>query len=196
MTGDSDPAFLTKSAPPVGGYAGAWIRFVALLIDGVIVWAVLVGVFFVVKPLGPDSVHLFLFRDQNPVGTRALLYVVQNAVTVAWLAGCQATAGTTPGMMLLSLRVLGPAGDRGPTLLAAVIRNSIPALAGVPEALRSIGLIGGNAGIRAALDVATVLAFGAIGVTISRSPTRQGIHDRLAGGTYVVRRARTTTTVR
>ena len=31
-----------------------------------------------------------------------------------------------------------------------------------------------------------------IGITISDSPTRQGIHDRLAGGTYVVRLARGT----
>jgi len=34
------------------------------------------------------------------------------------------------------------------------------------------------------------VVFIAIGITISKSPTRQGFHDRLAGGTYVVRLAR------
>ena len=34
----------------------------------------------------------------------------------------------------------------------------------------------------------------AIGITISNSPTRQGFHDRLAGGTYVVHQRRHTAT--
>jgi uncharacterized RDD family membrane protein YckC len=78
------------AARPERTYAGAWIRFSALLIDGVIVWALLVGVFFAVRPLGPDSVHLFLNRAQNGLGTRVWLYAMTTGVTVTWLAGLQA----------------------------------------------------------------------------------------------------------
>jgi hypothetical protein len=99
-------------------------------------------------------------------------------------------------MKLLALEVLGPSEDRRPTFSAGLVRNSVVALAAVPEALGAIGLTGGNAAIRGVLDIATVLASAAIGVTIARSPTRQGIHDRLAGGTRVVRRTRVTTTAR
>jgi hypothetical protein len=45
----------------------------------------------------------------------------------------------------------------------------------------------GNEGIDALLIIVTLVVNVAIGITISRSPTRQGFHDRLAGGTYVVR---------
>jgi hypothetical protein len=37
------------------------------------------------------------------------------------------------------------------------------------------------------LEIAGLLIQLAIGITIAKSPTHQGIHDRLAGGTYIVR---------
>jgi hypothetical protein len=37
------------------------------------------------------------------------------------------------------------------------------------------------------LNVVSLVVCVAIGITISSSVTRQGFHDRLAGGTYVVR---------
>ena len=37
------------------------------------------------------------------------------------------------------------------------------------------------------LGVVGIAVYIAIGITISNSPERQGFHDRLAGGTFVVR---------
>jgi hypothetical protein len=77
----------------------------------------------------------------------------------------------------------GPRPERGgkASLGAAVIRNS-------PTVLAGFGPITGNSAIDAGLVVAGCVVDGAIGITISGSPTRQGFHDRLAGGTFVVRR--------
>lgn len=78
---------------------------------------------------------------------------------------------------------LDPSGLGRPSFGAAVIRNS-------PQVLASFGAITGNSAIDAGLGMAGGVVFIAIGITISKSPTRQGFHDRLAGGTYVVRRRR------
>ena len=45
----------------------------------------------------------------------------------------------------------------------------------------------GNDIIDLLLGVVGIAVCIAIGITISNSPERQGFHDRLAGGTYVVR---------
>lgn len=80
--------------------------------------------------------------------------------------------GTSLGKKLLGLTVRGPAGAAKPDLKQSAIRNSFTLLAVVPY-------------------VGNLLAFVAyviIAVTISASPTRQGKHDELAGGTQVVKR--------
>jgi uncharacterized RDD family membrane protein YckC len=80
--------------------------------------------------------------------------------------------GTSLGKKLLGLMVRGPAGAAKPDLKQSAIRNSFTLLAVVPY-------------------VGNLLAFVAyviIAVTISASPTRQGKHDELAGGTQVVKR--------
>lgn len=79
-------------------------------------------------------------------------------------------------------RVLIPTPDN-PSLGAAVTRN-------LPAVLVSFNDYSGNESIDALLSIVTVVVCVAIGITISSSPTRQGFHDRLAGGTYVVRLAR------
>lgn len=79
--------------------------------------------------------------------------------------------GWTPGKRVLGLRVHGPGGAPKPTAQQAAIRNSWTLLPIVP-------FVGG------------LLAFVAmivIAVTISGSPTKQGKHDQLAGGTQVVK---------
>jgi uncharacterized RDD family membrane protein YckC len=80
------------------------------------------------------------------------------------------------------LRVLDPSGLGRPSFGAAVIRNS-------PQVLASFGPVTGNSAIDAGLGIAGGVVFIAIGITISKSPTRQGFHDRLAGKTFVVRPA-------
>ena len=79
--------------------------------------------------------------------------------------------GWTPGKRVLGLRVHGPGGAPKPTAQQSAIRN-------VWTLLPIIPLVGG------------LLAFVAmivIAVTISGSPTKQGKHDDLAGGTQVVK---------
>jgi uncharacterized RDD family membrane protein YckC len=79
--------------------------------------------------------------------------------------------GWTPGKKLLGLGVHGPGGAAKPTLQQSAIRNVWTLLPIVP-------FVGG------------LLAFVAIiviAVTINSSPTKQGKHDELAGGTQVVK---------
>jgi uncharacterized RDD family membrane protein YckC len=90
-----------------------------------------------------------------------LVFVYFVALDTAW--------GTTVGKRLLGLRVTGADGAR-PSAGEAAIREAFTLLGAVPYA-------------------GPVLALGAwiaIGVTARSSPSGEGLHDRLAGGTRVV----------
>jgi uncharacterized RDD family membrane protein YckC len=183
MTTESDPAFASKPAPDGYQYAGAWIRLGALIIDGLLLSAV---VFALLIGLGLFLVVAYptvrLDMDGWPAG--AVAYVVTSVLLLGWYGGWQAGVGATPGMLALKLRVRDPSGEANPSLGAAVTRN-------LPQVLVSFSGLGysGNDGIDALLTIVALVVYVAIGITISSSPTRQGFHDRLAGGTYVVRRA-------
>jgi uncharacterized RDD family membrane protein YckC len=77
--------------------------------------------------------------------------------------------GTTIGKRLLGLTVTGPDGAR-PTAGRAAVREAFTLLGAIP-------FIG---------PVLSLIAWIVIGVTIHSSPTRQGKHDDLAGGTRVI----------
>lgn len=79
--------------------------------------------------------------------------------------------GRTVGKMLLGLRVQGPGGAPKPTLKQSAIRNAWTLLPIIPY-------LGGFLGF---------VAIAVIGLTIKNSPTKQGKHDELAGGTQVVK---------
>ncbi|MGV0633518.1 RDD family protein [Mycolicibacillus trivialis] len=81
------------------------------------------------------------------------------------------TRGATPGKSLLGLRVHGPGGADHPDGKQAAIRNAFTLLPVLPFAG---GLL---------MFIAVVV----IAVTAFDSPTKQGKHDDLAGGTAVVR---------
>jgi uncharacterized RDD family membrane protein YckC len=83
----------------------------------------------------------------------------------------EVTQGATLGKRLLSLTVLGPGGASRPDATQSAIRNSFTLLAVVPY----LG------------PLLAFLAYVVIAVTISGSPTKQGKHDELAGGTQVVK---------
>ncbi|MCV7281081.1 RDD family protein [Mycolicibacterium flavescens] len=83
----------------------------------------------------------------------------------------ETTTGSTLGKKLLGLRVLGPGGAPKPTAAQSAIRNSWTVLPVIP-------FVGGLLGF---------IAIVVIAVTISGSPTKQGKHDQLAGGTQVVK---------
>jgi uncharacterized RDD family membrane protein YckC len=79
--------------------------------------------------------------------------------------------GWTPGKKILGLRVHGPGGAPRPTLQQSAIRNVWTLLPIVP-------FIGG---------LLAFIAMVVIAITINSSPTKQGKHDELAGGTQVVK---------
>ncbi|WNG90914.1 RDD family protein [Mycobacterium sp. ITM-2016-00318] len=90
----------------------------------------------------------------------------------AYFVAFETAQGWTPGKRVLGLRVHGPGGAPKPTAQQAAIRNLWTLFPIIP-------FVGG------------LLAFVAmivIAVTISGSPTKQGKHDDLAGGTQVVKR--------
>ncbi len=113
-----------------------------------------------------------------------LLSFFTNTLSSIWVTGLftgllmfvyflafETAQGWTPGKRVLGLRVHGPAGAPKPSAQQAAIRN-------VWTLLPIIPFVGG------------LLAFVAmivIAVTISSSPTKQGKHDELAGGTQVVK---------
>jgi uncharacterized RDD family membrane protein YckC len=180
VSANYDPASASKAAPPGYQFAGAGIRLGAFIIDGLVITAVIAVLFVVPAAVGvPESV--FAYLDRPGLGPGAVMYVVTSAVMFAWYGGWQAGVGGTPGMLLLKLRVRGPTGEGNPSLVAAVIRNA-------PVILGSFGVLTGNEAVDGLLLLVTIGVCVAIGITISNSATRQGFHDRLAGGTYVVRR--------
>jgi uncharacterized RDD family membrane protein YckC len=83
----------------------------------------------------------------------------------------EVTQGASPGKRLLGLKVHGPGGAPKPNATQSAIRNSFTLLAVVPY----IG------------SLLAFIAYIIIAVTISGSPTKQGKHDELAGGTQVVK---------
>jgi len=111
-------------------------------------------------------------------------FIIAFALTSYWVAGLlsglltflyflafETTQGWTPGKKLLGVSVRGPGGSSKPDVQQSAIRNSWTLLNIIP-------FIGG---------LLTLIAVIVIAVTIDRSPTKQGKHDELAGGTQVVK---------
>jgi len=92
-------------------------------------------------------------------------------LTFAYFVVFEVTQGWTPGKKILGLSVHGPGGAPKPTAQQSAIRNSFTLLSVIPW-------LGG---------LLAVIAYVVIAVTINSSPTKQGKHDELAGGTQVVK---------
>ena len=92
-------------------------------------------------------------------------------LTFAYFVGFEVTQGWTPGKKLLGLSVKAPGGAGLPTPQQSAIRNAFNLLSIIP-------IIGG---------LLSLVAYIVITVTINNSPTKQGKHDELAGGTQVVK---------
>jgi uncharacterized RDD family membrane protein YckC len=92
-------------------------------------------------------------------------------LTFLYFLGFETSQGWTPGKKILGLSVHGPGGSPKPDLQQSAIRNAWTLFNIVP-------LVGG---------LLTVIAVIVIAVTINGSPTKQGKHDELAGGTQVVK---------
>ena len=88
-----------------------------------------------------------------------------------YFVAMEVTQGRTVGKMLLGMHVRGPAGAPKPDFKQSAIRNAFTLLPIIP-------FVGGLLGVIAIIVIA---------VTISNSPTKQGKHDEMAGGTQVVK---------
>lgn len=93
------------------------------------------------------------------------------ALTFVYFVAMEVTQGQTLGKKLLGMTVRGPGGALKPDLKQSAVRNSWTLLPIVPY-------IGGLLGIMAIIWIA---------VSIENSPTKQGKHDELAGGTQVIK---------
>jgi uncharacterized RDD family membrane protein YckC len=92
-------------------------------------------------------------------------------LTFIYFVAFETTQGTTPGKKVLGMRVLGPTAAPKPTAAQSAVRNAFTVLWAVPY-------FGG---------LLAVIAIIVIAATINGSPTKQGKHDVMAGGTQVVK---------
>ena len=156
------------------------MRFLARLVDNILLGVVnaIITLIVVVGAFGLANTNNF-----GGVGvgggyaSGALSGVLGAALALAYFSLMESRTGQTLGKMLLGLRTEGPNGGP-PTLEVALRRNFWVALG----ALAVVPIIGGLVGGLAELVIVIMIA-----VTIGQSPTRQGWHDRFAGGTRVVR---------
>lgn len=111
---------------------------------------------------------LFVFGDAYPWLVTGLF---SGVLTFGYFVLFEATNGSSPGKRLLGLVVRGPAGAPKPTAGQSAVRNAFTLLAVVPY----LG------------PLLAFVAYVVIAATISASPTKQGKHDELAGGTQVLR---------
>ena len=143
--------------PPSGSQepGGLGLRFVARLIDGIIVNVVAFAVALAIGALTNYWV--------TGLFSGLLMFV--------YFLAFETTQGWTPGKKILGLSVRGPAGAPKPDVQQSAIRNAWTLFNIIP-------FIGG---------LLVLVAVIVIAVTINGSPTKQGKHDELAGGTQVVK---------
>jgi len=110
----------------------------------------------------------FFFDDSSRILVTGLF---TGLLAFAYFVAMEVTQGRTLGKMALGLTVRGPGGAPKPDFKQSAIRNAFTLLPIVP-------FIGGFLG---------VIAMTVIAVTINSSPTKQGKHDEMAGGTQVVK---------
>lgn len=110
----------------------------------------------------------FLFHASSNILVTGLF---SGLLTFIYFVAFEVTQGWTPAKKLLGLSVHGPGGAPKPDVKQSAIRNSFTLLSVIPY-------IGG---------LLAFIAYIVIAVTINNSPTKQGKHDELAGGTQVVK---------
>lgn len=168
---DQEPDQQGEAAPGAPGEstsADLGPRFLARLIDFVLLWAVFLVIIVPIVVVAIFSGSFGgAFGGLNMGGFVAGL--VWAAIVVGYFALMESSGGQTVGKMVMKLKTEGPDGEN-PSLEMAIKRNIWIALGIIP-------VIGGLAELGAA---------GYIGVTINQSPTNTGWHDTFAGGTRVI----------
>jgi uncharacterized RDD family membrane protein YckC len=169
-TGDFDPSMRQygQQYGQPGGYpppwsapggqqpAGVGVRFLARVLDGIIINIVALLLSFSLA--GNDYWWL-------------VTGLFSGVLTFGYFVLFEVTQGWSPAKKLLGMAVHGPGGAPKPDFKQSAIRNSFTLLAVIPW----IG------------PILAFIAYIVIAVTISSSPTKQGKHDEIAGGTQVVK---------
>ncbi len=114
----------------------------------------------------------------------SIVAIIWAGIWVAYYVWFETTKGQTLGKQLLHLRVQGPSGGL-PTVNESVRRNGYVVAGSVGMLLSIIPFVGVI--LDALIGIGVLVFVIVIAVTISSSPTRQGKHDEMAGGTRVVR---------
>lgn len=171
IPGVPEPAPVEVPAAGVGSPADLGTRFLARLIDGILI-TIVISVILVPLIIGAIFAGASGF---NPFGTGftgsgIVTSVLSAAIWVGYFAFMESRNGQTVGKMVMGLKTVGPDGGN-PTMEQALKRNGWLALAIVP-------IIGGLAQLALAIYIA---------VTINSSATNTGWHDEFAGGTSVIR---------
>jgi uncharacterized RDD family membrane protein YckC len=167
------------SAPPGGPRPGELLdRFLARLIDFILVGIVdfIIGTVLVVGVLMGSSGSMYSVGTSFAVG--AVSAIISTLITVGYFTYMEATQGKTVGKMLMKLHTEGPNGGN-PTYQEAFMRNIWTGL-GI---LGIIPVVGGLIGALGELVAVIMIAVGISGDTVNR----QAFHDRLAGGTRVIK---------
>lgn len=177
------PAGMSQTASGPGRPGELLTRFLARILDGIIVAIPTAIVVVLLQILGRamGSVGEWLFGI-----LAAIVYVIAVMGYFSWM---EANKGQTLGKLVLKLRTEGPSGGN-PTMQQAFKRNSfyLITLAGVLlGAVVSIGILWILGSIIQVLaGIAGFVVVIMIAVSINSSPTKQGMHDKFAGGTRVV----------
>ena len=161
----------------VGQPAGLGSRFLARLIDGIVV-AVVNGILtaiLVVGIMGGSAAGYGVGTNDN-FAAGAVSSILTAVLYLGYFTLMESRKGQTLGKMILKLQTQGPDGSI-PTTEQAFKRNAWSGLA----ILGVIPILGFVASL---LELAAVIA---IAVTINSSPTKQGWHDNFAGGTRVLK---------
>lgn len=131
---------------------------------------------FLVFPL------LWLYAESEDAIASYVLEVILAVVTFGYFVVFEITLGWTPAKKVLGLSVRGPGGMPNPVLRQSAFRNSFELLDILPIHL-VLPL--------AAADAVSYSLFGVVYITIAAtihySPTKEGLHDNLAGGTQVLK---------
>ncbi|HET6627994.1 MAG TPA: RDD family protein [Nocardioidaceae bacterium] len=165
-------------APGVGQPADLMNRFLARLIDYVLLFVVniLVVTVVIVGALMGNSGSMM--GSGSSFGASVVSSLLTAAIALGYFAFMESNRGQTVGKMLMKLETRGPGGGR-PTMEEALKRNAFTAI-GVIGIIPILGWI--------LSPILMLVAVIAIAVTISNNAaTRQGWHDQFAGGTSVVK---------
>lgn len=133
----------------------------------------IIDALIVVIPFGIVTVIVSL---ADSIFLTAVVGLLSGLAMLGYAAYFESTKGWTLGKKVLGLSVTGPNGGL-PTLEEAAKRNAYLAL----QSLTWIPFLGWL------FNFASLAAYIGIAVTIEQSPTKQGFHDKFAGGTQVVK---------